>query len=110
MIFILCYLCPPLAILLCGRPFAAFFSVFFCILGWFPGVRMALIIADQHYRDKRNMQLVGAINGVSRSFQQPPMMMMPPPTYYLPPEPPPPALPAGGERMSFKRKRKQPKK
>jgi uncharacterized membrane protein YqaE (UPF0057 family) len=44
MILFLCYVCPPLAVLLMGRPFSMMFNFFLTIFGWVPGVRHALVL------------------------------------------------------------------
>lgn len=50
----LCFIIPPLAILLCGRPFLAFFSIFFTLAGVVPGIIVALYVLIEHGSNKRH--------------------------------------------------------
>lgn len=43
MILFLCYVFPPLAVLLMGRPFSAVGNCFLIMFGWVPGVKHALV-------------------------------------------------------------------
>jgi uncharacterized membrane protein YqaE (UPF0057 family) len=49
---------PPLAVLLCGRPFQALLSLPLTLLGWFPGVIHALFVVHNYYADQRNEKLI----------------------------------------------------
>ena len=49
---------PPLAVLLCGRPFQALLSIPLTLLGWLPGIIHALFVVNNHYADKRNERLI----------------------------------------------------
>ena len=42
-------LLPPLAVLLCGKPFQAILSIPLTLLGWAPGVIHALFVVNNHY-------------------------------------------------------------
>ena len=53
MLYLHSFLCPPLAILLCGKPFQAIFSILFCLLYWIPGVIWALIVVSNHKATSR---------------------------------------------------------
>lgn len=44
MILFLCYVFPPAAVLLMGRPFSALLSMFLTVFGWVPGVKHALTL------------------------------------------------------------------
>lgn len=57
MLYLLAIFCPPLAVLLCGRPFMAIF-VFLASLLIFPGMLLALLIVSSHYADQRSRQIV----------------------------------------------------
>jgi uncharacterized membrane protein YqaE (UPF0057 family) len=41
---LLCYLCPPAAVLLCGRPFSMVMNCILTLWFWLPGVRHALVV------------------------------------------------------------------
>jgi uncharacterized membrane protein YqaE (UPF0057 family) len=49
MILFFCYVCPPLAVLLMGRPFSAMLNFVLWVFGWVPGVKHALV----HYGDRK---------------------------------------------------------
>lgn len=60
---LLCYLFPPLAVLLMGRPFSAFFN--FCLtmfLFWVPGIKHALIVYADWKTQKRHDAMVEAVS------------------------------------------------
>lgn len=62
MLLFLCYVCPPFAVLLMGRPFSAFVNLIMTAFGWVPGVRHALVMYADHKGTKAVKQVVGAIN------------------------------------------------
>ena len=62
MLYLLAFLLPPLAILMCGRPFLAILSIPFTLLGWFPGVIFALIVVADSAAKVCNDKIVRAIN------------------------------------------------
>ena len=59
----LAFLLPPLAVLLCGKPFQAIASILFTLFFWLPGVIHALIIVSEHRADKRTARLERAVRG-----------------------------------------------
>jgi uncharacterized membrane protein YqaE (UPF0057 family) len=62
MIF-LCYVCPPLAVLLMGKPFSAVLNVFLtgCMF-WVPGIKHALVCYADYSSEKKFGKVVDAIN------------------------------------------------
>lgn len=62
MLLFLCYVFPPLAVLLMGRPFSAVGNFFLTSFGWVPGVRHALVCYADYKSTKSTTQIVGAIN------------------------------------------------
>jgi uncharacterized membrane protein YqaE (UPF0057 family) len=62
MILFLCYVFPPLAVLLMGRPFSAVGNFFLTSFGWVPGVRHALVCYADYKGTKSVKQLTRAIN------------------------------------------------
>lgn len=59
--YLLGILLPPLAVFLCGKPFQAILNIFLCIAFWIPGVIHALLVVNAHLADKRNKELIEAI-------------------------------------------------
>jgi len=60
---VLCYICPPLAVLLMGKPFNAVFNVFLTgLLFWIPGIKHALYCYADWAADKKFNRVVDAIN------------------------------------------------
>ena len=60
MILFLCYVCPPLAVFLMGKPFSSVLNFFFTCAFWVPGVKHALVC----YADYK-------VNGVTRAINRP---------------------------------------
>lgn len=58
----LCWVCPPLAVLLCGKPFSAILNAFLCLFLWLPGVAHARDTVLNHFADKRNKRELRVIN------------------------------------------------
>jgi uncharacterized membrane protein YqaE (UPF0057 family) len=58
--YLLALLCPPLAILLCGRPFLALFSIIL-LLGYFPAALLAMLVVSSTLADRRSRDQVAAI-------------------------------------------------
>lgn len=59
MLYIVAFLCPPLAVLLTGRIFTAIFVLFLSLV-YFPGALVALLVVSGHYADKRTGKLLKA--------------------------------------------------
>jgi uncharacterized membrane protein YqaE (UPF0057 family) len=51
--YLLAFLFPPLAVLLCGKPFQAIANILFTAGWWMPGVIHALIVISEVKADKR---------------------------------------------------------
>jgi len=62
MILFLCYVCPPLAVLLMGRPFSSVLNMFLTMFFWFPGIGHALVCYADYKGTKSVKQLTRAIN------------------------------------------------
>ena len=67
MLYLLAVVLPPLAVLLCGKPFQALLSIPLTLLGWVPGVLHALFVVNNHYADQRSQRLIRAM-GHHRAF------------------------------------------
>jgi len=61
MLYLLAFVLPPLAVLLCGKPFQALLSIPLTLLGWAPGVVHALFVVNNHYADERSRRLIRAV-------------------------------------------------
>lgn len=59
--YFLAIILPPLAVLLCGKPFQVVLNIILTLLGWIPGVIHALFVVQNHLADKRNKELINAI-------------------------------------------------
>lgn len=59
--YLIALICPPLAVLLCGKVFQSLLSIVLCLCFWFPGVIHALFVVSSHNADKRNKELMGVI-------------------------------------------------
>jgi len=62
MILFLCYVFPPLAVLLMGRPFSAVLNFFLTCFMWFPGIGHALVCYADYKGDKMTNKVVRAVN------------------------------------------------
>lgn len=60
--YFLAILLPPIAVLLCGKPGQMILNIVLTLLGWIPGAVHALFVVHNHLAEKRNQQLIKAIN------------------------------------------------
>ena len=60
--YFLAIILPPLAVFLCGKPIQGILNIVLTLLGWIPGVIHALFVVSSHLADKRNKELISAIN------------------------------------------------
>jgi len=58
----LCYTCPPLAVLMMGRPFSSVLNMFLCCMFYVPGVKHALAVYADYKVNKVAGRLEGAIH------------------------------------------------
>ncbi len=61
MLYLLAVVFPPLAVLLCGKPFQALLSIPLSLMGWVPGVVHALFVVSNHYAEQRSQRLIRAV-------------------------------------------------
>ena len=61
--YLLAILLPPIAVLICGKPFQAVINLLLCVLLWVPGVIHALFVAHDYYADQRTKEQVAALRG-----------------------------------------------
>jgi uncharacterized membrane protein YqaE (UPF0057 family) len=62
MLYLIAVILPPLAVLCCGKPFQALFSLIAqaTIIGWLPAILHALFVVNNHYADRRTQRLIRA--------------------------------------------------
>jgi uncharacterized membrane protein YqaE (UPF0057 family) len=61
MLYLVAIILPPLAVLLCGKPFQAILNVFLTLLFWIPGMIHAILVVNGHYADKRADRIIHAV-------------------------------------------------
>lgn len=61
MLYLVAVLLPPLAVLLCGKPFQAILSVFLTIAFYAPGLIHALFVVHNFYADRRTERVIKAL-------------------------------------------------
>ena len=61
--YVLAIFLPPLAILLCGKPFQALINIPLCLLLWIPGMLHALFVVNSHLADRRMKEFARALGG-----------------------------------------------
>ena len=59
--YLLAILLPPLAVLLCGKPFLAILNLLLTLCFWVPGVVHALFVVNSHLADLRVRELAEAM-------------------------------------------------
>ena len=59
--YLIAILLPPLAVLLCGKPFQFFLNILLTLLFWIPGMIHAILVVNSHLADKRTERLEKAI-------------------------------------------------
>ena len=59
--YLLAIVLPPLAVLLCGKPFQFFLNILLTLCFWVPGVVHAILVVHDHLEDKRADKLVRAL-------------------------------------------------
>lgn len=56
--YLLAILCPPIAVLLAGKPFQALINFFLWLMLWVPGSIHAILIVREYKEEKRFERLV----------------------------------------------------
>lgn len=56
--YLLAMICPPLAVLICGKPVQAILNIVLCLLLWLPGIIHAFGVIKEHNADKRTEKLI----------------------------------------------------
>ncbi len=60
--YLLAILLPPVAVLLCGKPFQAVLNLVLTLCFWVPGAIHALLIAGDFYEDQRTERMMRALH------------------------------------------------
>ena len=66
MLYFVAVLLPPLAVLLCGKPFQALLNLVLTALMWVPGVVHALFVVNNHYADQRTERVIRSMRAPER--------------------------------------------
>jgi uncharacterized membrane protein YqaE (UPF0057 family) len=61
MLYFLAIICPPLAVLLCDKPFQFLFNCFLTLFFWIPGMIHAILVVNGHFADRRADRIEQAI-------------------------------------------------
>jgi len=61
MLYLVAIFLPPLAVLLCGKPFQAIVNVFLTLMLYLPGLVHALFVVNNYYSDKRTNRIIDAM-------------------------------------------------
>jgi uncharacterized membrane protein YqaE (UPF0057 family) len=59
--YLVAILLPPLAVLICGKPFQALLNVPLTIALWVPGMIHALLVVHNFYADQRTQRMIDAM-------------------------------------------------
>jgi uncharacterized membrane protein YqaE (UPF0057 family) len=71
-LYLVAILLPPLAVLLCGKPFQALLNCLLTLCFYVPGLIHALLVVQAHKADQRQRALIEAMGGTvpkPRSFR-----------------------------------------
>ena len=73
MLYLVAVILPPLAVLLCGKPFQALLSLLaqVTVIGWLPATLHALFVVNNHYADQRTARLIKATKRAERAQLHP---------------------------------------
>ena len=61
--YLIAIVLPPLAVLLCGKPFQAILNVVLTLCLYFPGMLHARFVVSNHNAEQRNKELIVALGG-----------------------------------------------
>ena len=65
MLYLVAVVLPPLAVLLCGKPFQAIISFILqlTLIGWVPATIHALFVVNNYYADRRADRMIQEMRG-----------------------------------------------
>jgi len=58
LMYLLAILLPPIAVLLCGKPFQFVLNCLLTLVFWIPGSIHACLVVSSHQADQRNQRLI----------------------------------------------------
>lgn len=61
MLYLVAILLPPVAVLLCGKPFQAFLKLILCLFFYVPGMIHAILVVMDAKARERNAELIDAM-------------------------------------------------
>lgn len=61
MLYVLAFLLPPVAVLMCGKPFQFLLNIILCCIFWIPGIIHAFYVVNNHLIEKQTGKIVDAI-------------------------------------------------
>ncbi len=61
--YFLAIVLPPVAVLLCGKPFQFLLNIVLTLLGFVPGIVHALLVVNDYHEDRRAEMIVRAVRG-----------------------------------------------
>ena len=61
MLYLLALLLPPLAVLICGKPFQALLNLVLTLLGWLPGAIHAILVVNSYESDRRTERIIRSL-------------------------------------------------
>lgn len=61
MLYVLAFLFPPVAVLMCGKPFQFILNIILCCIFWIPGIIHAFYVVNNHLIEKQTGKIVDAI-------------------------------------------------
>lgn len=61
--YLIAILCPPLAVLSCGKPVQFVLNCILTLLMYFPGLLHAILVVDGYHEDRRTARIVRALRG-----------------------------------------------
>lgn len=68
MLYILCIVFPPAAVLFTGRPFLAVVNLLLCLFLWIPGIVHAFFVVSEYKADRRAARTAALIGTNCREF------------------------------------------
>ena len=66
--YLLAIILPPVAVLLCGKPFQAVLNLILTLFFWIPGMVHALFVVNSHLADKRAEKTILAVKQETMRF------------------------------------------
>ena len=66
--YFLAIILPPVAVLLCGKPFQAILNLILTMFFWIPGVVHALFVVNSHLADVRTEKMIDVVKQETMRF------------------------------------------